>query len=307
MNRSKLILLAALSSCTLQYGGDDGFSGGATQGADTQTSDGSETGVGTSAGPADGSSSDTGMTILDVGAPETTGTISEIAEVFGHSADTLYRLDPETKEVEEVGTFDGCTASIIDIALDADSNMFGAAYGSLWSIDRTSGACTLIADGDYPTSLSFVPAGTVDPDREALVGFVDDEYIRIDTATGDVTALGTLTDGLVSSGDMVSVANGGSYLTVHDDDACSDVDCIVEIDPNDGTVLADYGPLPYAQVFGLAFWAGRAYGFSRGGELFEIDFDGDAATTTLIPIPGAPAMLEFFGAGSTTSAPPVEG
>jgi len=37
----------------------------------------------------------------------------------------------------------------------------------------------LIADGDYPTSLSFVPAGTVDPDEEALVGFVDEQYIRI--------------------------------------------------------------------------------------------------------------------------------
>ncbi|MBC8069862.1 MAG: hypothetical protein IAG13_16105 [Deltaproteobacteria bacterium] len=312
MNRSKLILVAALSSCTLEYGGDDGFSGGATLGAGTQTSEGSESGAGTSTGPADATSADTtsgdtGMTILDVSAPETTGTISEIAEVFGHSADTLYRLDPETKEVEEIGTFDGCTASIIDIALDADSRMFGAAYGSLWSIDRTSGACTLIADGDYPTSLSFVPAGTVDPDREALVGFVDDEYIRIDTETGEITPLGTLTGGLASSGDMVSVANGGSYLTVYDDGACNDVDCIVEIDPRDGTVLVDYGPLPYGQVFGLAFWAGRAYGFARGGELFEIDFDGGEATTTPIPIPGAPAMLEFFGAGSTTSAPPVEG
>jgi hypothetical protein len=307
MNRSKLILSAALASCTLEYGGDDGFSGGATQGPDTLTTGGSESDAGTSAGSADSSSSDSGGTILDVAAPETTGGVSEIAEVFGHSADTLYRLDPETKEVEEVGTFEGCTASIIDIALDADSKMFGAAYGSLWSIDRTSGACTLIADGDYPTSLSFVPAGTVDPDREALVGFVDDEYIRIDTETGDVTPLGTLSGGLVSSGDMVSVANGGSYLTVHDDGDCSDVDCIVEIDPNDGTVLVEYGPLPYAQVFGLAFWAGRAYGFARGGELFEIDFDGDEVTTTLIPIPAAPAMLEFFGAGSTTSAPPVEG
>ncbi|HET6584793.1 MAG TPA: hypothetical protein VFG69_15150, partial [Nannocystaceae bacterium] len=222
------------------------------------------------------------------------------------SGDTLYRLDPETKEVTVVGQFDGCTASIIDIALDEDSNMYGAAYGSLWSIDRTTGRCTHIADGEYPTSLSFVPAGTVDPDREALVGFVDAQYIRIDTQSGTSSPLGTLSGGLRSSGDMVAVA-GSSWLTVTDDGACSAVDCIVEIDPVDGTVLVDYGPLPYPEVFGLAFWAGRAYGFARGGDLFEIAFAGDQVSFEQIAIPDAPASLEFFGAGSTTAAPPQEG
>ncbi len=276
--------------------GESGTAPGTDTGVDPGTGDSSATGAETS-GP---------FTKLDVGAPETSGQPGEIAEVFGHSADTLYRLDPETKEVEAVGALTDCTASIIDIALDADSNMFGAAYGSLWSIDRSSGQCTRIASGDYPTSLSFVPAGTVDADDEALVGFVDDEYIRIDTETGAVTTLGALTDGLRSSGDMVSV-DGGSWLTVTDNGACSDFDCIVEIDPFDGSVIQHYGALPYAQVFGLAFWAGRAYGFARDGSLFEIEFGADSVTTTPIAIPGAPAQLEFFGAGSTTSAPPAQG
>ncbi|HWB81865.1 MAG TPA: hypothetical protein VG755_43180 [Nannocystaceae bacterium] len=248
----------------------------------------------------DGSSSESGGK-LDVG-----GTISEIAEVFGHSADTLYRLDPETKEVTIVGVFDGCSASIIDIALDAKSNMFGTAYGSLWRIDKDTGRCIHVADGDYPTSLSFVPANTVLLGEEALVGFVDDEYIRIDPETGEVTSLGALSGGLRSSGDLVSVAGGGSYLTVVDDGACSSNDCLIEVDPQDGTVLNNYGTVPYPQVFGLAFWAGRAYGFARGGDLFEIRFVDDQLMTTAIDIPVAPAGLEFFGAGSTTSAPPTE-
>lgn len=246
----------------------------------------------------------TGAGKLDVGGE--TGGIVELAEVFGHSGSVLYRMDPDTKAVEEVGTFTGCDGSVIDIALDENSEMFGSTFGELYSIDRLTGACTLIAKGDYPTSLSFVPAGTVDPNIEALVGFVDEEYIRIDKQTGAPTTLGTLADGLASSGDLVSVIGGGTWLTVTGP-GCESGDCLIELDPADGTIIQNYGPLPYAEVFGLAFWAGRAYGFAREGVLFEIEFGATDVLTTEIPIPGAPAMLEFFGAGSTTSAPPAEG
>ncbi|MEM7154770.1 MAG: hypothetical protein AAF799_18110 [Myxococcota bacterium] len=282
----------------------------ATSAAATDNGSGSSptTGVNPSVdGTMGGSSSDDGSgLVLDVGPGDIGSTPPEVAEVFGHSGSELYRLDVDTNEVTSVGPFDGCTASIIDIALDADSQMFGTAFGSLWSIDRLTGDCTMIAEGSYPTSLSFVPAGTVDPDREALVGFVDDEYIRIDEQTGQITPLGTLTDGLESSGDMVSVIGGGSFLTVVGP-GCDAGDCIIEIDPSNGAVLQNFGPLPYTQVFGLAFWAGRAYGFAREGVLFEIEFDGGSVTTTVIPFPVAPPDLEFFGAGSTTAAPPAEG
>jgi hypothetical protein len=248
-----------------------------------------------------GDGSDDGK--LDIGG---SGGIAEIAEVFGHSGSVLYRMDPDTKAVEEIGPFSGCGGSIIDIALDQNSQMYGTTFGQLYAIDRTTAVCTFIADGDYPTSLSFVPAGTVDATEEAMVGFVDEEYIRIDVQTGAVTPLGTLTDGLASSGDMVSVKDGGSWLTVVGP-GCESGDCLIEIDPADGTIVTNYGPLPYTQVFGLAFWAGRAYGFARDGQLFEIEFGATDVLTTEIPIPGAPAGLEFFGAGSTTSAPPAEG
>ena len=70
----------------------------------TEEDSGPETGDG------DGNKLDLGE--IDVGAG------LEVAEVFGHSGDTLYRLDPDTKEVKEVGKFDGCGPSIVDIALD---------------------------------------------------------------------------------------------------------------------------------------------------------------------------------------------
>ncbi len=263
-----------------------------TTGVSDETSGSSSTGGETAGGP-----------VLDV-APEETGGV-EFAEVFGHSGRTLYRLDPETLEVTEVGDFQDCgTQSVVDIALDEDSNMFGVRYGALYSIDRETAQCTLIAEGEYPDSLSFVPEGTVDADREALVGFVDERYVRIDTEDGSISDIATLADGLRSSGDVVSVKGGGTYLTVFGP-GCEDTDCIIEFNPSNGLVLQNYGTLPYDQVFGLAFWAGKAYGFSRDGDVFEVEFVGDSVTTTPIQVPGG--GVEFFGAGSTTSAPPVAG
>ncbi|MEX1367849.1 MAG: hypothetical protein AB1Z98_32270 [Nannocystaceae bacterium] len=308
-----LVLVATLASCT------DAAVDGLPLTTTTVPTSGPTDDSTTTASPTTGSSSDADTT-TDTGADTTAGGIKldvasaetgepplEIAEVFGHSGDVLYRLDPETNDVTEVGPFVGCNpGSVIDIALDADSNMYGTGFNRLWSIDRITAECTEIAQGSYPTSLSFVPAGTVDPIEEALVGFDDADYIRIDTTTGQITTLGTLPGGLISSGDMVSVMDGGSYLTVRGP-GCDVTDCLIEIDPVDGTALTNFGLLPYDQVFGLAFWAGRAYGFAREGVLFEIEFFGNSVTTTPIPIPVAPPGLEFFGAGSTTSAPPVAG
>lgn len=225
-----------------------------------------------------------------------------IAEVYGHSPDTLYRLDPDTKAVTVVGGFKGCDGEVIDIALDQDSNLFGTTQTALHAIDRHTAECSLIAKGSFPNSLSFVPAGTVDPSSEALVGYLDADYVRIDTSNGSVKKIGKLSGGYISSGDVVSVKGGGTFLTVKQG-GCND--CLVSIDPKTGDLLENHGALGYSAVFGLAFWAGRAYGFSNKGELFEISIAGGKIATSKIPVPSAPPDLKFWGAGSTTSAPPA--
>lgn len=230
------------------------------------------------------------------------------SEVWGHSSNTLYKLDPTTKSVSVIGKFSGCS-DVIDLALDESSVMYAATKKALYTIDKASASCTKIADGTYPNSLSFVPKGTLDPDTEALVGFSDDnDYIRINTSTGDVTVIkaGALGGSLKSSGDIVSVKKGGTYLTVKASGSsgkCSKVDCLVKLNPATGQVLLNYGEIGHQEVFGLAYWAGKAYGFSSAGSLFEITFDGQAVKTSSISIADKPAGLSFWGAGSTTSAP----
>lgn len=241
----------------------------------------------------------------------------QIAEVYGHSAGSLYRLDPETKEVTVVGPFSGCSTGVIDIALDKDSNLYGTTRpetppgggdetpGGLWRIDKNTAACTLVNHGELPNSLSFVPQGTLDASKEALVGYFGRDYVRIDTVTGSVTTVraNALPEGLESSGDIVSVIDGPTYLTVRGTPNCEDFDCVVSVDPVTGAALGNLGSTGYDSVFGVAFWAGSLYGFTSAGELFEFyQDDGGGIVTTPIDTSGG---LEFYGAGSTTSAPPI--
>ena len=100
-----------------------------------------------------------------------------------------------------------------------------------------------------------------------------------------------------------------SYLTVKDvakSGGCKSSDCLVEVNPKTGALIRKLGSLGHSDVFGLAFWAGKAYGFDLEGKLFEVDLANGNVQTKPIGIPKAPSGLSFWGAGSTTSAPVTE-
>jgi hypothetical protein len=236
--------------------------------------------------------------------PPPTSNPAEVNEVWGHSADTLFRLDPKTNAVTEIGKFGGC-ASVIDIALDEASTLYAVSITSLYTVDKTTAQCTEVATGSYPNSLSFVPKGTVDPSAEALVGYEGGDYVRIDPKTGKKTKIGALGGSLVSSGDIVSVKGGKTYLTVKGNAPCAANDCLVEVDPATGKLLKNWGSIEHNDVFGLSFWGGKVYGFDNSGELFAVTFGATQLATAPISIPAKPANLSFWGAGSSTSAPLV--
>ncbi len=235
----------------------------------------------------------------DVAAPPEDAATPEVDYVYAQSAVALYKVDPVAKTMTTVGTFSGCN-DVVDIAVDANNNGYASAWGppGLYKLDLKTAACTLIATGNYPNSLSFVPAGTLDPNKEALVGYQNATYIRIDTTTGAITTIGGLTGGYSSSGDIVSVANGGTFLTVVGN-GCGD--CLLQVDPKTGDMVHNYGSISHSAVYGLAFWAGTAYGFDAAGALFSITWNGQNLVTSDIPTTQG---LSFYGAGSTTSAPP---
>jgi DNA-binding beta-propeller fold protein YncE len=239
--------------------------------------------------PSDGGSSFS----AEAGRPNPTGA----GEVFGHSENTLYRVDTVTRSVTPVGVFEGCTY-VADIALDEMSNIYASTGAELFFVETNTAHCTRIAAGMFPNSLSFVPVGTVEPDREALVGFRGGDYVKIDPQSGAVTTIGAIGSGLQSSGDIVSAIGGKTYVTVKGKDCA---DCLVEIDPATGVLTKNWGPIGKTDVFGLAFWAGDLYGFTNAGELILITLTSGTLQMQTIPVTDAPA--KFWGAGSTTSAP----
>lgn len=237
-----------------------------------------------------------------------------VNEVFGHSAGILYRLDPQTKEIFEVGPFKGCDP-VIDIAIDESSNIVADGYSALYTVDKATAECTKISGGTgLPDSLSFVPKGTLDPNEEALVGYTGASYIRIDPKTGAKTTIGPLdAGGLISSGDIVSVKGGPTFLTAKVNVVCANAecakcnggDCLLEVDPKTGKMLKNWGAVGRKDVFGLSYWGGRLYGFDNSGKLFEIELAGTQLKVTDIPMPAVPKGLSFWGAASSTSAPLV--
>ena len=298
-----LLLVPAAAALVLACGSSNPNSGFA--GLDGGDDSGSVT-VGGGDSSVGGGGSDGGMGLLGDGSvskPET-GTGTPVPVVYAHSDGTLYRLDPNGNQIAVVGPFSGGCSSVIDLAIDSASNAFVTTSSDLWSLDLTTAACTHIASGNYPNSLSFVPKGTVDPNVEALVGYVDATYIHINTTTGAIQNVGKLSGGYTSSGDIVSVIGGGTFLTVKGGPGnCGD--CLLQVNPTTGDLIQDYGSVDHADVFGLAFWAGTAYGFDNGGEVFSIGWQNGALVTSNITVPNPPPMLSFWGAGSTTAAPPV--
>ena len=244
-----------------------------------------------------------------------------VGEVYAHSERTLYRFNPVAGDFVTVGNFtclEGTegVALMLDIAIDRAGNMVGTAAmsehtvitGRLVSIDKMTGACAVLRTGSYPNSLAFVPVGTVLPDREALVGYVNDGYVMINPDTGLVSTIGNLNataapNPWMSSGDIVSIVGGGTYVTIIPKGSLTADpmgDRIAEVDPATGTIIRIIGATGAAGLYGLGYWGGIAYGFSSSGLLVKIDLATGAGTP--VPITGAPTA-GFYGAGTTTVAP----
>lgn len=299
----------ALPACSASDGDPSGNAGSGNAGSGNAGNGGSGNGSGSGAnGGAGGSGAALG---LDSGVG---GTLPEEGQVFGHSPKTLYELEPFSKAVTVIGNFDCLgSAEMWDIAVNATGAMVGVAStglggGLMVNVDPATAHCDQITTGVFPNSLTFVPVGILDPSKEVLVGYNQSTYVRIDPLSGVSTNIGSLNPNSTgtnwqSSGDIVSLEAGGTYLTARPVLSSSDHpnDALIEVDPATGKAIRVIGLTGFPQLWGLGFWAGTAYGFSATGTLISIDLTTGAGTT--IPILNVPSGLSFWGAGTTTSAP----
>lgn len=259
--------------------------------------------------------------------PGSDASAPRVGRVYAHTASTLYLYEPFTKKVTSLGAFDcleqpdgGADTSMIDIAINGSGQMFGTTFAGFVTIDASNASCSVVkASAGYPNSLAFVPAGTVDPSREALVGYAFDgfndanRYVRIDTTTGQMTDIGKLnpqgaTTLYESSGDIVAIANDNNraFLTVRvTPDVDTNNDLLAEIDPTTGALKRIVGDTGFKHIYGFGYWAGRGYGFDGEGHLIQIDMVTGAGTS-LITYKADGGAISWYGAGTTTQAPTTE-
>ncbi len=266
--------------------------------------------VDTDVGPADAgadfdASSDApqDMAIGDLVEPD--GFVLGESVVYAHGATALYGVDPVSLAVTKIAdfTFPGIEDDrLTDLAVDRDNLMIGISRDNVYRVDPKTGECTLLSalsDGnDHFVGLSFVTPD--DGGDDFLVGIdkAGGQVDQIDPGTGKSTPIGDFGAGLLASGDIVSVKNFGTVATVIDDTNPTDFLARVDIKTGRATIIGDTG---YSDIWGLGYWQGTLYGFTKDAEFISIDVKTGAGTLI-----SADTGEAWRGAGVTTSAPVIK-
>jgi hypothetical protein len=235
----------------------------------------------------------------DSGSGSNTGTIY----VYAHTESTLYRVDPDSLAIAEIGDFkwpNNSTDTMTDIAIDKDGNMVGVSFDKVYKVDTSTAQTTLLSaslQGMF-NGLSYVPATYVNQTGDdVLVGTrnTDGAVFRIDPMTGSATQIGDMGSGFSSSGDLVAVDGFGIVQTVPGNGG----DSLATL--ASGTFAATaVGNTGYASIWGLAFWKNKVFGFTDDGAFITIDPQTGAATLVSENFEG------WYGAAVTTTAPVIQ-
>ncbi len=221
--------------------------------------------------------------------------------VYAHTSSALYQVDPDTLQITMVGNFSFDTGpdSITDIAIDKTGTMIGVSFTAVYRIDPANATGTRLSSGLSGgfNGLSFVPAeavGQTGDDVLVATRNADGMVFRIDPMTGNTTPVGNM-GGFSSSGDLVSVAQLGTLQTVPGTGA----DRLARLAPNTFQATVIGTDIGFSEIWGIAFWKDKVFGFTNGGEFITID--PNTGVGTLVQGNG-PA---WWGAAVTTLAPVI--
>jgi hypothetical protein len=230
------------------------------------------------------------------------GSTAETASVYAHTATELYKVDPDTLAISRIGAFTFTTGSdqITDIAIDKNQLMIGISFGSVYRIDPTTAAATRLSNGlsGLFNGMSFVPAdviGQTGDDVLVATRNSDGVVFRIDPMTGQATEIGNM-GGFSSSGDLVSVAQLGTLQTA---DNGLGADRLVRLAPGSFAATPVGGDIGFSDIWGVAFWKDKLFGFTDGGQFITID--PNTGVGTLVQGNGP----RWWGAAVTTVAPVI--
>lgn len=296
----------------------DGESADAGVSADTGTDVVADTGsADTGPGVIDAGAEDSGgfpdgfLEPLDTGAAQDTGTqedtgpinMGPVGRLYAHTSSNLFELDLKQKAFLDVGkfTFDKNEGKITDIALNKYGGLFAISSDHLYQCAADTAKCTWMAKLPSPfNGMTFVAEGLVVPGKEALIGISDKGvWTHIDASSGKVTLkkLGSYGGGWLSSGDAFSVVGIGTFATLK---GKGNTDTLARVDPKTGKIEQLLGETGAIGLFGLAWWNGVFYGFSKTGKVYTLDTKTGKGTE----VKGftVPKSVSWWGAGVSTRA-----
>ena len=254
--------------------------------------------VGCSPAPRNGGDDDGGGTDASTGGDA--GSVG-VTNVFAHTATELYRVDPETLAVTKVANFGWSHGSdeMTDIAIDKTGLMIGVSRTAVYRVDPMTAAATRLSNGLTGgfNGLSFVPATMLGQSGDdVLVGTrnADGIVFKVDPATGGTSAIGNMGD-FASSGDLVAVEG----ITVQTADNGFSADRLVRLAPQSFAATPIGTSIGFAEIWGVAYWKDKIFGFTSGGEFITID--PTTGVGTLVQ-GGGPS---WYGAAVTTAAPVI--
>jgi len=256
--------------------------------------------------PRDGDNFGTADGGADSSTGSNTGSGSDTAEtvyVYAHTDSVLYRVDPDTLAITQIGPFVWSNGSdtMTDIAIDKNGQMIGVSFTSVYKVDTTNAHATRINDtlGGTFNGLSFVPAEQLGrTGDDVLVGTRNSDGLvfEIEQTSGAINQVGNMGSSFVSSGDLVAVANFGIVQTV----TTSGPDRLVRLAPSTFAATGIGTDTGFGEIWGVAYWKNKIYGFTNGGAFILIDPTTGVATLV------SQTSQAWYGAAVTTLAPVIQ-
>jgi hypothetical protein len=188
-----------------------------------------------------------------------------------------------------------------DLAINADGAAWGITFNALYRVDLVTARCTFLSPfaGAMFNGLSFIPGTELEPGERLVAANRNGAVVRVDTATGAIRQIGLYGPDTGSSGDIVSVVDGGTFATIVDLDVAfgeEPIEYLARIDPDTGRATR-IGLTGVSRTWGVGYWGGTVFGFTEGGAVVTFNTATGRATEV------ARNNVAWWGAAVTTLAP----
>lgn len=243
------------------------------------------------------------------GSGSNTGSFS----VYAHSDTVLYLFDAQAVTLNVVGPFNAPSADpITDLAVAPDNTIYVISETALYTANPTDGHVTKL--GSLSACGSKGVALTTTPDGKLWTGDFMGTLCQIDTTTSPPTvgAAIQMSSNMALSGDFVAVDDGTVFGTAYkkSDNASQGTqlsNVLVKIDIPTGMVT-QVGPTGFPKLFGVAFAAGKVFGFTHDGTGHVVTIDPSTGTGTQVAAfkDSSNQGISFGGAGVSSLVPIIE-